>query len=99
MPSTGSSLDSRRWPVSTFALQHAEAEMHELAHGGTECCHLALPPSKQTAVLGPEVGVLPDADDGGHVEGSTQSGIAGPGQGRSPPDACPRCAFDRHQAE
>jgi hypothetical protein len=51
------------------SLEHAEAEMDEFAHGGTQRRHLALPTAEQTLVLGLEVGIAPDAGDGGHVEG------------------------------
>src|SRR3954447_23433738 len=88
IPSAWSSPGGCAGAVATFVLQHTETEMDELAHGGPECGHLALPATEQTLVLGLDVGGFADAHHGGHVEGGTQSRIAGPGQARSPANAC-----------
>src|SRR6476660_3850953 len=68
-------MSSTLGSIVLLVLQHAEANMHELAHSGAQSAEFRLTPFEQSLVQGTHIGVMSNGHHGCHVEGRAQTRI------------------------
>ena len=82
-----------------LSFDYAKAQMHQLAHCGTERGHLGLASGKQAFINSFDVWVVACSNDGSHIQHGAYSGGAGLGHSRAPQHRTTRLSFHWNESQ